>query len=72
MKNLYAFEDALATIAALTASNFFADEIGLNGGQIRALQSRGLIEKTGNTKIIQIITHDETPRDVSVFEWHII
>ena len=50
---------------------FYAEEVGLNGGQINALALRHYIEPTGNTKERYVEVGDGLYRKVEVQEWKI-
>lgn len=52
---------------------FYAEDLGLNGGQINGLRINGLIEPTGNTKEVELVlktwSDEKFVKTVKVKEW---
>ena len=63
---------ALIKVAHHTEDYFYASDLGLKGGTLKALEERGYIEKSGKTKDYFIEIEKDLYRKVTVFEWHII
>ena len=63
---------ALIKVAHHTEDYFYASDLGLRGGTLKALEERGYIEKSGKTKDYFIEVEKDLYRKVTVYEWHII
>lgn len=55
---------------------FYAEDLGLNGGQINGLRINGLIEPTGNTKEVDLVldtwSDGKLIKTVKVKEWRCV
>lgn len=56
---------------------FYAEDLGLNGGQINGLRINGLIEPTGNTKEVDLVLDawsdgKELIKTVKIKEWRCV
>lgn len=55
---------------------FYAEDLGLNGGQINGLQANGLIEPTGNTTEVDLVlktwSDKKIIKTVQVKEWRCV
>jgi len=66
------FMIALIKVVHYTEDYFYASDLGLQGGTLKALEERGYIEKSGKTKEYFIEIEKDIYRKVTVNEWHII
>ena len=63
--------NAMITILS-NGRDFYAHDYELSGGIISALASKGMIEKTGNSKSeFLAIGYDEMYKKVEVYEWRV-
>lgn len=58
-----------AVKVAMYGKPFYAEDLGLNGGNINGLCYSGLIEPTGKTKKVWVEIYDDIAKKCEVQEW---
>lgn len=63
---------AIIKVTNYAEDYFYAADLGIQGGTIKALEEMGFIEKSGKTKEYLMEIGENLLRKVTVNEWHII